>query len=101
MSKTSTWILIAVLVVVVLMIFEVLPVRRSAEETPIPTGLPGEVATPFPTLVPTPSPTPSPEALAPGQERLTDLETAESTELALEQDLDSDLNKLDSELRGL
>lgn len=97
MSKALTWILITLLVVVVLIIFAFLPVRRSAEETPVPTSLPGAVVTPFPT----PAPSPSPEALAPGQEQLTDLETAESTDLALEQDLDSDLNKLDSELRGL
>ncbi|TSC72699.1 MAG: hypothetical protein G01um101438_416 [Parcubacteria group bacterium Gr01-1014_38] len=97
MSKALTWILIALLVIIVLIIFAALPVRRSAEGTPSPT-VPG-FATPFPTVIPTPAPTP--EVLTSQQERLADLEAAESTELALEQDVDSDFNKLDSELRGL
>lgn len=97
MTKVLTWVLIGLLVIILLIIFAVLPVRKSAEETPSPTI--SEIATPFPIVTPTPSPTP--EALTPEQERLADLEAAESTELALEKNLDSDMSQLDRELRGI
>lgn len=98
MSKVVTWVILAVIAVLLVALLATLPGRRAGELTPSPTlqiqiGTPLST-TPFPTLAPSPTP------LTPDQTELKDLGT-DTEALALEGDGDADLQAIDTELRGL
>ncbi len=99
MNKTLIAVLIGLLIIILIVLFMVLPAARRSEEIPFPTITPDATYTPLPTLPSTPSP--SPLTLTPEQEQLADMEAAEKSDLALENDFEQDVSKLDTELRGI
>ncbi len=90
--KVLSWVIVAVLVVLVLALLMVLPARRVANVPPSPEAV--EL------LTPTPLPSPTPVTLTPEQEELTDLE-AEGAVATAEEDFAADAQSIDAELRGL
>ncbi len=105
MKKSTTWIILGVLVVLVLILLAFLPVRqrteRADERSP---GQEIELSTEFPfipsTPLATPLPTETPEVLTPEKLDLSDLET-ETKSLNAESELDSDIRGIETDLRGI
>jgi len=100
MNKTVAWIVIAMVVIIVLVLLAVLPVRRADDEALPSENLDQAIELLTPSFPPVAPPSPTPEALTPEQEQLADFEASETTELNLEEDIDTDLRGLEGELQG-
>lgn len=97
MRKSTTWVILGMLVVLVLILLAFLPVRQPPGQE---IGLPAEFPFVSPTPLATPLPTETPEVLTPEKIDLSDLET-ETRSLDAERDLDSDIRGIETDLQGI